>query len=86
MKIAVSATNINFDITNDAGEKVVNIGYDNYAAEVDITKLIESGANVVMLLKQLAHSETMQRVKNEIEYAVARAEATRAEATEPSAE
>lgn len=73
MKIALSATNVTFAITNNADEKVLDVQYDNYACELNITKLIESGVDVALLIKQVAHNDYLRSIRERAEIAVAKA-------------
>ncbi len=73
MKIALSATNVTFAITNNADEKVLDVQYDNYACELNITKLIESGVDVALLIKQVAHNDYLRSIRESAEIAVAKA-------------
>lgn len=73
MKIALSATNVTFAITNNADEKVLDVQYDNYACELNITKLIESGVDVALLIKQVAHNDYLRGIRERAEIAVAKA-------------
>ena len=71
MKIALSATNVTFAITNNADEKVLDVQYDNYACELNITKLIESGVDVALLIKQVAHNDYLRSIREIAEIAAA---------------
>lgn len=73
MKIALSATNVTFAITNNADEKVLDVQYDNYSCELNITKLIESGVDVALLIKQVAHNDYLRSIRERAEIAVAKA-------------
>jgi hypothetical protein len=73
MKIALSATNVTFAITNNADEKVLDVQYDNYSCELNITKLIESGVDVALLIKQVAHNDYLRSIRESAEIAIAKA-------------
>lgn len=51
MKIAVTATNFEVTITNEEGEFVAKVAYDNYAGAVDIAAAIRGGLTIATLLE-----------------------------------
>jgi len=65
MKIDISVTNARFAVTNDAGETIASGALDNYAVQVEATKLGEAVGDLMGKLEivQIANAVKATRAR-----------------------